>query len=325
MKSIMTFLLVLILGGSLSAQESITNIVVTPKTDGTGEVDIYYDLSGPESNYTITLEASFDGGINYTPVAYTCLTGDIGPVQLGTNKHLIWDGKCSNSETYSTQTKVKIIATFSPGGTCGDPITDARDGQTYNTVQIGTQCWMAENLNVGTMINGNSNQTNNGTIEKYCYGNNTTNCDTYGGLYQWDEMMQYVTTEGEQGICPTGWHLPTDNEWKTMEIYLGMTQAQADAWQWRGTDEGGKMKEAGTAHWISPNTGATNSSGFNALPGGSRGTSGAFGFDGGDAYFWSSGVGLYGARFRQLNYYGAQVYRAMDEQAYGYSVRCVRD
>lgn len=85
---------------------------------------------------------------------------------------------------------------------CGYSIIDSRDGQTYNTVLIGTQCWMAENLNIGTMINGSSDQTDNATIEKYCYNNKTANCDTYGGLYQWTEMMQYVMTEGAQGICP---------------------------------------------------------------------------------------------------------------------------
>ncbi len=127
---------------------------------------------------------------------------------------------------------------------------------------------MAENLNVGSMINGSSNQTNNGIIEKYCYDDNTSNCDTYGGLYQWEEMMQYVTTPGAQGICPDGWHLPTDEEFKTMEMALGMSQGEADDTGWRGTDEGGKMKESGTTHWYSPNMGATNSSGFTALPGG---------------------------------------------------------
>jgi uncharacterized protein (TIGR02145 family) len=208
---------------------------------------------------------------------------------------------------------------------CGDPFMDSRDGKVYATIQIGTQCWMAENLNIGTMINGSSNQTDNGTIEKYCYNNSTANCDTYGGLYQWDEMMQYVTTEGTQGICPTGWHIPTDDEWKTMEMYLGMTQAQADATGWRGTDEGGKLKETGTTHWSSPNTGATNSSGFTGLPGGYRSTGGAFNYLTGYASFWSSSEDGSPAWSRGLYYDSAQVYRDGDDQAYGFSVRCVRD
>ncbi len=101
---------------------------------------------------------------------------------------------------------------------CGDALVDSRDSQSYATVQIGTQCWMAENLNIGTIVISGSNQSDNDTIEKFCYNDNTSYCDTYyGGLYQWHEMMQYVTTAGIQGICPTGWHIPTDAEWCVLE------------------------------------------------------------------------------------------------------------
>ena len=82
--------------------------------------------------------------------------------------------------------------TFTTTFTCGDVILYG--GETYPTVQIGTQCWFQKNLNIGTMINGNANQTNNGIIEKYCYNNLAASCITYGGLYQWNEAMQYVTT-----------------------------------------------------------------------------------------------------------------------------------
>ncbi len=79
--------------------------------------------------------------------------------------------------------------------------------------------------------------TNNSSIEKYCYNDVPANCETYGGLYQWDEIMQYTTTPGVQGICPSGWHLPTGEEWKQMEMALGMSQSEADLYNWRGTDE----------------------------------------------------------------------------------------
>lgn len=82
---------------------------------------------------------------------------------------------------------------------------------------------LAQNLNVGTRINGLQEQTNNGIIKKYCYGDLDSNCNVYGGLYQWDEAMQYVTTEGVKGICPTGWHLPTDAEWCTLTQYSDPT------------------------------------------------------------------------------------------------------
>lgn len=211
-----------------------------------------------------------------------------------------------------------------PPWACGDPLTDDRDGQSYNTVQIGTQCWMAENLNIGTMISGSSNQTDNGTIEKYCYSNNTTNCDTYGGLYQWDEMMEYNTAPGSQGVCPIGWQLPTDDEYKTVEMQLGMTQTQADQEGYRGADEGGKLKESGTSHWNSPNIGATNSSTFTALPAGMA--SGSFQTLGVLAWFWTSNEAGSGAFMRALRHDMSQVYRAWGStKITGYSVRCIKD
>ncbi|MFK5854768.1 MAG: FISUMP domain-containing protein [Bacteroidota bacterium] len=175
--------------------------------------------------------------------------------------------------------------TPTPPWSCGDAFVDSRNSQSYTTVQIGTQCWMAENLNIGTMINSSSAPTNNGTIEKYCYDNSTSNCDTYGGMYQWNEMMEYITTQGTQGICPTSWHLPTDDEWKTMEMQLGMTQTQADATGYRGTDEGEKMKS--TSGWNNNGNG-TNSSGFNALPGGSRTSFGTTANFGSNGFWWTS-------------------------------------
>jgi uncharacterized protein (TIGR02145 family) len=201
-------------------------------------------------------------------------------------------------------------------------------GQIYTTIQIGAQCWMAENLNIGTMINGSINQTQNSPteiIEKYCYDDNTSNCDTYGGLYQWDEMMQYVTTEGTQGICPTGWHLPTDAEWCTLENHVDAVTVSCSAIGWRGTDAGGNLKEIGTSHWTSPNSGATNTSGFTGLPGGYRYTDGLFFTLSYYAYFWSSSENGSDAWYRYLSYNNAQVIRGYSYQAYGFSVRCVRD
>lgn len=217
-----------------------------------------------------------------------------------------------------------------PPWACGDAFVDTRNNQSYNTVLIGTQCWMAENLNIGTMINSTSGgtnsdgeQTDNSTIEKYCYDNNTSNCDTYGGFYQWDEMMQYVTTPEIQGICPDGWQLPTDDEWKTMEMELGMTQAQADATNWRGTDEGEKMKS--TSGWYNNGNG-TNSSGFNALPGGYRGSNGSFSTLGSDGGWWSSTEDSGSdAWYRYLLYNHGQVHRGNDSKAYGFSVRCLKN
>ncbi|OGY78181.1 MAG: hypothetical protein A2550_06120 [Candidatus Jacksonbacteria bacterium RIFOXYD2_FULL_43_21] len=104
---------------------------------------------------------------------------------------------------------------YPPLWACGDSIEYG--GQSYATVYIGTQCWFAENLNIGAKIAGAVDQTNNGIIEKYCYLNKDSYCDEGGGLYQWDEAMAYSTTPGAQGLCPSGWHIPTHDEYTTLE------------------------------------------------------------------------------------------------------------
>jgi len=208
---------------------------------------------------------------------------------------------------------------------CGLPIADARDSKTYTTIQIGTQCWMAQNLNVGTRIAGTANMANNTTIEKYCCSNSDAQCDVYGGLYQWDEMMNYSTTPGVQGICPDGWHLPTDAEWCTLTTYLDAT-VNCSTIGWSGTNAGGKMKETGTTHWSSPNTGATNSSAFTGLPGGYRDLDGTFNALGIGGYWWSSTE--YSATIawiRHLLNYNANLYRYNYTKGFGFSVRCLKD
>lgn len=205
------------------------------------------------------------------------------------------------------------------------------DGVTYNTVQIGTQCWMKENLRT-TKYNDNSsipNVTNNSTWTSTtsgaycCYSNNTSNCTTYGALYNW-----YAVNTGK--LCPSGWHVPSDAEWKTLEMYLGMTQAQADATGWRGTNQGSKL--AGNASlWTN---GALeqdisfNTSGFSALPGGYRNyTGGSFYYLSNYGYWWSStGYGSSDAWTRGLYYNYTSVSSGNDYgKEYGFSVRCLRD
>jgi len=211
---------------------------------------------------------------------------------------------------------------------CGFPITHA--SQSYNTVLIGDQCWMAENLNVGTMVNGSNGQSNNDTIEKYCYDDNTANCDTYGGLYLWDELMQYITTEGTQGICPPNWHIPTDDEWKilegTVDTYYGVGNPEWDGIEGRGTDAGGNLRETGTSHWNSPNTGATNSYGFTALPGGHSNSDGVFFELNISAAWWlSSEYSSTETWGRLVMNESAQVFRIEMGKQRGFSVRCIKD
>ena len=195
------------------------------------------------------------------------------------------------------------------------------DGNYYKTVTIGgekevAQIWMAENLNVGTMILTVHNQGENGTIEKYCYNDDMNNCNIYGGLYQWDEMMQYVTTEGVQGLCPPGWHLPSEEEWLTMLNFLG------------GESLAGKvMKEVGNAHWVN-NSNATNSSGFTALPGGARIDNVSFWAIQYRGIMWTTSpdeVFDFKARFRTFDSLQDAVPVESGDKAMGLSVRCMKD
>ena len=219
----------------------------------------------------------------------------------------------------------EIAYSATPTWACGDLFHDDRDGKAYNTVQIDTQCWMAENLNMGTMISGSSNQTDNATIEKYCYNNSTANCDTYGGLYQWDEMMGYVTTEGAQGICPTGWHIPTDAEWCTLENEVDAGTVSCSFVGYRGVDVGGNLKEAGTSHWTNPNSGATNSSGFTGLPGGYRVTNGSFYYLGWNGMYWTSSEDGSSAWKRFLDNPRADIARSTTPKPIGFSARCIKN
>jgi uncharacterized protein (TIGR02145 family) len=199
---------------------------------------------------------------------------------------------------------------------CGCSITDSRDDKTYGTVLIGTQCWLAQNLNYGTRINCNQTQSNNSVAEKYCHLDQETNCDIYGGLYQWNEMMQYTATPGVQGICPAGWHLPTNTEMTTLMNYLGGLEVA-----------GGKLKETGTVHWLSPNTGATDEVDFTALPGSYRDYLGGFGPTGTRTSYWTSNPNgsTYAYDIALLNDTDDATLNSGAMKVNGFSVRCVKN
>jgi uncharacterized protein (TIGR02145 family) len=195
-------------------------------------------------------------------------------------------------------------------------VTDI-DGNVYNTVTIGIQIWMKENLKVTHYNNGDSIpnviddiQWGNQTIGAYCDNNN--NLDTtniYGRLYNW------YTVVDSRNLCPVGWHVPTDTEWSTLITYLGGDSVAGD-----------KMKEAGTTHWANPNTGATNESGFKALPGGNRNMYGDFlGIGYGVHWFSSTEVDVVSAWTRSLIYTSPEVYRLDYGKKNGFSVRCVKN
>jgi len=313
--------LALVISASMVFAQSGSIIIPAQRTDGSMIVDITYDLAGTEPDYTISVEASFDDGVTFTQI--DSVSGDVGAgIVPGTGKAIVWNFGNEFTDQYSSTTQIKLTASPVAPWNCGDPLVDDRDGQSYNTVQIGTQCWMAENLNIGTMINGSSSQTDNSIIEKYCYDNNTSNCDTYGGLYQWNEMMQYTTTPGVQGICPAGWHLPTDAEWCTLENEVDAGTVSCTATGWRGIDAGLNLKS--TSGWYLGGNG-TDLYGFTALPGGARDTDGSFGGLATNAYFWSSDESGSYAWLRRLYYSTDGVYRDSYYKSSGFNVRCLKD
>lgn len=210
---------------------------------------------------------------------------------------------------------------------CRDVPTVTYEGQVYNTIQIFNQCWLKENLNVGTMIDSAQNQANNNIIEKYCLSNNPDSCIKYGGLYQWNEMMQYVSQAGSQGICPPGWHVPTDEEWKVLEGAVDSQYGIGDSvWDLysvhRGYDVGTNLKTM--IGWYAAGSGS-DLYGFSGLPGGEHMNWGFFYiYTGG--YWWTSTVSNNDLAWERRLYFGDPVmFRTSYGKNEGLSVRCLQD
>ena len=224
------------------------------------------------------------------------------------------------SETYTFQFATNIPCPGTP--------TITYEGQVYNTIQIFSQCWLKENLNVGTMIPGNQTMTNNGILEKYCYDNSEANCNLWGGLYQWDEMMQYSSNPAIQGICPLSWHIPTDEEWKVLEgavdSQYGMGDSEWDCWDMRGSDVGHRIKSQNG--WYS-NMNGSDSHGFSLLPAGYRYfNDGNFYHGGIHANMWSSSEHIDEYKwFRFIIGYIIESYRNSTPWENGFSVRCIQN
>lgn len=233
---------------------------------------------------------------------------------------------------YNVNTEVDSVIFYKPTieETTSGTFIDSRDGNEYNWVQIGNQVWMAENLaylpSVNMVADGSEDAAGS---YYYVYGYDGTNVTdakatdnytTYGVLYNWTAAMDgeassTTNPSGIQGVCPTGWHLPSDAEWTELTDYLGGEEFA-----------GGKLKETGTTHWASPNAGATNETGFTALPGGYRDYVGSFLNIGSNGFWWSSSeYGTSYAFLRYLYYNNNDLYNSYFNKEVGFSVRCVRD
>jgi len=263
-----------------------------------------WNVSSGATSYT--LQVSTNSPFSSFVYNQSVLTSTSQPVSgLNNSTKYYWHVNATNgngtsnwSNTWSFTTKPWI---------CGDSIIYAN--KIYHTIAIGTQCWLRENLDIGTMIDSLQDQTDNITIEKYCYRNDPSNCATYGGLYQWDEAMQYSTTPGTRGICPSGWHIPTYAEFQILSATVG--------------GDGNALKEIGQG----TGTGAgTNTSGFSALLSGYRGYNGYFYFLRGTTYFWSSSEYYSISAFTMgLSSHGGNISLDNAGKEMGFSVRCVKD
>jgi uncharacterized protein (TIGR02145 family)/prepilin-type N-terminal cleavage/methylation domain-containing protein len=230
--------------------------------------------------------------------------------------------------------KLATPAGIGASDSCGGEtsFTDSRDSKNYEILSIGTQCWMKENLNIGTRINGASNQTNNSIIEKYCYNDFESSCDSYGGLYQWEETMQYSTSEPNQGICPSGWRIPTSNDFYVFFDYL-----TDNSEYWCNNDSFNIAKSiASNSGWNSSASVCTpgndqasnNFSGFNAKGAPGRATNGSFTGVGWDATFWTSTLDTYSPEY-PLTYFIINTFSDfmidLGLKLQGIPVRCIKN
>lgn len=301
----------LILAISCKKDDPIIKKDVTITWANPADITVGTLLSATQLNATADVLGTFV----YTPAISASLA-------VGANQDLKVDFTPANVANYnvaSKTVKINVIA---------NTFTDPRDGNVYHLVTIGTQVWMAENLRYLPSVVGQTTNSQT-TPYYYVYGYNgtsvtdakaTDNYATYGVLYNWPAAMagsvsSAANPSGVQGVCPTGWHLPSDAEWIQLTTYLDGANVS-----------GGKLKETGTTHWYSPNDGATNETGFSALPGGLLRSWSTFRDIGYYGYWWSATEEYSGyafGRYLSFNYSGVNRYNK--DNSSGLSVRCLRD
>jgi uncharacterized protein (TIGR02145 family) len=283
----------------------------------TTSATLYGNVNANYSSATVTFEYGTTTGYgSVATVAQSPVTGNSGTevnakinsLSPGTNYHYRVKAVNSLGTTYGED------MTFTSTEMVGDV-----DGNEYNTVLIGTQLWMAENLkttkyNDGTQINGVTNGDTwfSLTTGAYCdYNNYQSQSDTYGRLYNW----YTVAVTNPKNVCPADWHIPSDEEWTSLTTYTGGESLSGD-----------KLKETGTIHWIGPNAGASNETGFTALPGGYRTQFGTFDNIGTHGYWWSSTeTDVPDTWANNMSYDANSTSRSLFDKRFGFSVRCIRD
>jgi uncharacterized protein (TIGR02145 family) len=287
---------------------------------GTPVLNTFADIDWAGGPYFLKTETDPAGGSSYT------ITGISEILSVPYALH----SKTAETASGTLLARIEALEAREEANLIANGFTDPRDSNHYDVVKIGNQIWMAENLaylpNVNQVADG-SEDAPGSYYYVYDYdGINvaeakaTANYTTYGVLYNWTaaidgEASSATNPSGVQGVCPAGWHLSSDAEWTELTEYLG---GLADA--------GGKLKENGTTHWLTPNTGASNETGFTALPGGSRRNDSLFGAIGGYGFWWSATEGdATSAWVRYMYYESGSVSRNFGLIERGFSVRCVRD
>jgi uncharacterized protein (TIGR02145 family) len=240
------------------------------------------------------------GGI-YSGPGVNSVTGTFTPALAGAGTKII-TYSYTNSMLCSASKSISILNLPSSILTCGNALTDPRDNKIYQTVQIGSQCWLASNLNFGTILASSQDQRDNCIAEKYCYNDKPVNCTNHGGLYQWDEVMRFDETPADQGYCPPGWHIPSENDWNLLfAVYINSGFA------------GSPLKYSGY-------------SGFNALLSGARHINRGWDFNGFATFFWSSTPRSDNKAWAHgMNEADPSVSLYPASRVNGFSVRCLKD
>ena len=325
MKKIILLFYVVTLPFFLLAQKgSIYNIQASQRNDGTKLVDVYFTLSGDANAYYMTLEVSFNNGNSYFPISGNFLSGDVGPIATGSNLHIIWDGTSTYPNLYSDQTMMKISATpISSLNACTDtPIVVDIDGNAYNTIQIGTQCWMMENLRTSRYKNGLNIQGNH-----FVYANDTANKYLYGNLYD------HHAVNVAHGLCPEGWRVPTTAEWNLLINYPNGTAGGYNGRQLKSCRQvnnafysGGNCETAEHPRW---NEDAiyygTDDYGFGATPAGFRDQNGNYADIGVAGRYWTKEHGPTYSSVVRFHLQTNGINFESQLNAFGASVRCVKD
>jgi uncharacterized protein (TIGR02145 family) len=296
-RCIMTSNLNCVTGNPASSSEIIMSGTLAPIVTFTSCFDTITTVNAKP----IKLKGGIPLGGTYSGPGVNSLTGVFTPATAGIGTKTI-TYSYTNAVLCTASKSIHIIVQAAAGFICGNNFIDIRDSKVYPTVQIGSQCWLAANLNFGAIIASTQDQRDNCISEKYCYNDNPINCTNQGGLYQWDEIMLYDDTPADQGFCPPAWHLPTENEWNTLFAnYINNGFA------------GSPLKYSGY-------------SGFNALLSGTRHIDKSWDFKGFATFFWSStSYGGYKAWAHGMNDVDPSVSIYPASRANAFSVRCLHD